>query len=74
MHAQEPPSELRELSELLRFVSLVPFLEDVVTSVEAKEDVWTTTAEFLHIGAGGPARARSNDLVHAHAPRSALDD
>ncbi|KAG8468305.1 hypothetical protein KFE25_013388 [Diacronema lutheri] len=52
VHPQAPPAELRLVSELMRYVRLIPFLEDVVTSVEAKADVWTTTDEFLSMGAG----------------------
>lgn len=57
MAPQAPPTELVQLSALVRYVRLLPFLEDVATSLGAKEDVWTATHEVLHMGAGEARRS-----------------
>lgn len=49
---QNPPDELRSSAEqLLRFVSLVPFLDDAALDGGAL-DVWNTSDSFLDLGAG----------------------
>ena len=47
---QPPPEELRTEQALLRFVSLVPFLDDA--ALGAKLDVWNTSRSFLELCAG----------------------
>ena len=49
--AQKPPPEVASISEVARYVSLVPFVEDCHLFV-GKEDMWCTTAQFLEICAG----------------------
>ncbi|GBG28149.1 Coiled-coil and C2 domain-containing protein 2A [Hondaea fermentalgiana] len=54
---QVPPagrdgSELQSVPALVRFVSLIPFLEDWQAFVEGGNDVWSTSQQFLDISAG----------------------
>ena len=55
--AQPPPEELGGYQArpalLLRYVSLIPFLDDA--ALGAKLDVWNTSHSFLELGAGAAA-------------------
>ncbi|OWZ22422.1 hypothetical protein PHMEG_0002885 [Phytophthora megakarya] len=53
LRAQSPPVELQSasLQTLVRFVSLIPFLDDWL-AFDGEKDVWSTTQEFLNMGAG----------------------
>ena len=51
MRPQPPPAELgKSKQQLLRFVSLIPYLDD--SSLGAKLDVWNTSDSFLELCAG----------------------
>jgi len=57
LSSQIPPagrdgSELASITSLVRFVSLIPFLEDWQAFVEGGNDVWSTSQQFLDIAAG----------------------
>lgn len=54
LQAQSPPKELQTASllALVRYVSLIPFLDDCI-AFDGYEDVWLTSQEFLDMGAGG---------------------
>lgn len=45
-------TELQNVAALVRFVSLVPFLDDWQAFVEGGDDVWSTSQQFLDIAAG----------------------
>ncbi|KAG7378160.1 Coiled-coil and C2 domain-containing protein 2A [Phytophthora pseudosyringae] len=53
LRAQSPPVELQSapLPTLVRYVSLIPFLDDWL-AFDRDKDVWSTTQEFLNMGAG----------------------
>ncbi|EEY68774.1 uncharacterized protein PITG_19155 [Phytophthora infestans T30-4] len=53
LRAQSPPVELQSasLSTLVRYVSLIPFLDDWL-AFDGDKDVWSTAQEFLNMGAG----------------------
>ncbi|RAW30573.1 hypothetical protein PC110_g13075 [Phytophthora cactorum] len=53
LRAQSPPVELQSASlpTLVRYVSLIPFLDDWL-AFDGDKDVWSTTQEFLNMGAG----------------------
>ncbi|KAE9011046.1 hypothetical protein PF005_g10830 [Phytophthora fragariae] len=53
LRAQPPPPELQSasLATLVRYVSLIPFLDDWL-AFDGDKDVWSTTQEFLNMGAG----------------------
>ncbi|KAG1693402.1 hypothetical protein DVH05_023487 [Phytophthora capsici] len=53
LRAQSPPLELQSLpiQSLVRYVSLIPFLDDWL-AFDGDKDVWSTSQEFLNIGAG----------------------
>ncbi|RLN79816.1 hypothetical protein BBJ28_00012826 [Nothophytophthora sp. Chile5] len=54
LRSQAPPTELSSASlrALVRFVSLIPFLDDWLAFDGAAKDVWSTSQEFLAMGAG----------------------
>ncbi|GMF26116.1 unnamed protein product [Phytophthora lilii] len=52
LRAQAPPPEIpSSLSAIVRYVSLIPFLNDWL-AFDGDKDVWSTTEEFLKMGAG----------------------
>ncbi|GMF33814.1 unnamed protein product [Phytophthora fragariaefolia] len=53
LRAQSPPPELQTATLLtfVRYVSLIPFLDDWL-AFDGDKDVWSTTQEFLSMGAG----------------------
>jgi hypothetical protein len=53
LRAQAPPVELQpaSLPALVRYVSLLPFLNDWL-AFDGDKDVWSTSQEFLNMGAG----------------------
>ncbi|KAK1946911.1 Coiled-coil and C2 domain-containing protein 2A [Phytophthora citrophthora] len=53
LRAQLPPLELQSASihSLVRYVSLIPFLDDWL-AFDGDKDVWSTSQEFLNMGAG----------------------
>ncbi|KAF1786663.1 CC2D2A, N-terminal, C2 domain [Phytophthora cactorum] len=53
LRAQSPPVELQSASlpTLVRYVSLIPFLDDWL-AFDGDKDVWSTTQQFLNMGAG----------------------
>jgi hypothetical protein len=48
---QQPPADIRTIQQAVRFVALVPFLEDW-QAFHDTDDVWSTSAEFLELRAG----------------------
>jgi coiled-coil and C2 domain-containing protein 2A len=48
---QQPPSDIRTILQAVRFVALVPFLEDW-QAFHDTNDVWSTSEEFLELRAG----------------------
>ena len=46
-----PPAGLRTVTEVTHFVSLIPFVVDIMAWNDAK-DVWSTNAEYMMMGAG----------------------
>ena len=68
---QPPPEELgKSKQHLLRFVSLIPYLDD--SSLGAKLDVWNTSDSFLDLCAGDEeehALLLCNYLLHAGKER-----
>ncbi|KAL3674077.1 hypothetical protein V7S43_000027 [Phytophthora oleae] len=53
LRVQSPPLELQSASiqSLVRYVSLIPFLDDWL-AFDGDKDVWSTSQEFLNMGAG----------------------
>eukprot|EP00742_Colponemidia_sp_Colp-10_P019371 GILJ01022468.1.p1 GENE.GILJ01022468.1~~GILJ01022468.1.p1 ORF type:complete len:807 (+),score=137.00 GILJ01022468.1:28-2421(+) len=47
----KPPKTVTHAGEAIRYVSLIPFVVDMISWNDAK-DVWSTLAEFLEMGAG----------------------
>ena len=50
VRAQPPPADLTSERQLLRFVSLLPFLDDAALGLHL--DVWSTSRSFLELLAG----------------------
>jgi hypothetical protein len=50
IRAQQPPAKLRSERQLLRFVSLLPHLDDAALGLQL--DVWATSRSFLELSAG----------------------
>lgn len=51
LRAQMPPNNLNSVAKLVRFVSLIPFLDDW-QAFAGDTDLWSTTQQFLDIKAG----------------------
>lgn len=49
--AQEPPAELDSISKVVRFVSLIPFVDDRI-SFDNRNEVWSDSQTFLDTLAG----------------------
>eukprot|EP01135_Chromosphaera_perkinsii_P000381 Nk52_evm28s78 gene=Nk52_evmTU28s78 len=51
--SQKPPTQCRGVREIVKFVSMIPFVDDAVAfSGDSTCDLWTTSDQFLELGAG----------------------
>jgi coiled-coil and C2 domain-containing protein 2A len=49
---QKPPDGCDTPKKFTRFVSMIPFMEDIQISSGNKQEVWCTSPEFLRLGSG----------------------